>query len=162
MDTTHVKQTLDTLRAAAHELSAISQYRESAQALVRAADAMQAALDDAPIVKLVNCTPHPINLVTDEGEIVIPPSGDVARVSCSFAQIATLTVEGLAVPLLTSNPCEGGLQGLPQPQSNTMYVVSAATAAEAKLSGRHDCVSPAELVRDSEGKIVGCKSLLLP
>jgi hypothetical protein len=116
---------------------------------------------------IINCTPHAITLVSDhnvafdpksrsyklnEGEEVvikatIPPSGEVAR--CSMTEQIVGEVNG--TPLVKNT--YGQIEGLPEPQPDTFYVVSALVATAAK---RPDLLIPSRMVRDNEGKILGC------
>ena len=49
------------------------------------------------------------------------------------------------------------VEGLPEPQENTIYIVSALVAGAAK--DRDDLVIPNDIVRDDKGNIIGCKNL---
>ena len=49
------------------------------------------------------------------------------------------------------------IEGLPEPQENTIYIVSALVAGAAK--DRDDLVVPNDIVRDDKGRIIGCRSL---
>ncbi|ARF70806.1 hypothetical protein B7C51_25050 (plasmid) [Paenibacillus larvae subsp. pulvifaciens] len=51
----------------------------------------------------------------------------------------------------------GEVEGLPEPQDGIVYIVSALTAQAAK--DRNDLYVPDEQVRDSEGRIIGCRAL---
>ena len=47
--------------------------------------------------------------------------------------------------------------GLPEPEVGTCYIVS--QLVKNALPERDDLVVPAEVVRDADGNIIGCKSL---
>ena len=49
------------------------------------------------------------------------------------------------------------VKGLPEPQEDTYYIVSALVAGAAK--NRVDLLIPNDTVRDEQGRIVGCRSL---
>jgi len=106
-------------------------------------------------VKLVNLTPHEIKIVGENGEerLVIPPSGIVARVRTE--QTLVRYVNGIPIVRTTF----GDVEGLPEPQPNTLYIVSSLVAQAVPY--RNDVVapdtSPNGVVRDSEGKIIGVK-----
>ena len=53
--------------------------------------------------------------------------------------------------------------GLPDPAPSTFLIVSAITADAARKSGRNtdDLLLPTDLVRDSEGQIIGCYRLAI-
>lgn len=80
---------------------------------------------------IVNLTPHTIN-VTDG--VAIPASGQVARVQVTHVQVGL--VDGIAI----YQPTYGDLVGLPDPQPDTLFLVSGMVAAAAK---RQDVVAPA-------------------
>lgn len=106
-------------------------------------------------MKLVNLTPHALNVVTGADTLVtIEPSGDIARVSVQY------TIKGNCNGIPLYETIYGNLQGLPEPAEGTMYVVSTLVASAAKELGRDDILSPGELVRDENGQPVGCRGLV--
>ena len=91
-----------------------------------------------------NYTPHAITL--NDGKSFA--SEGLARVSANFS------------PFDENGVCEqqfGDVTGLPAPESDTLYIVSALVLTAAKQAGRTDCVAPAtghpECVRDENGFI---------
>lgn len=93
-----------------------------------------------------NFTPHKI--VLNSG-VEYAPTGVVARVYNSFTEA---DADGI---------CEvhyGAIEGLPFPQPNVRYIVSAMVLAAVKKLGRTDCVAPAtghpDCVRNDKGQIV--------
>jgi len=103
-------------------------------------------------MKIVNLTPHTVNI---EGGMSYPPSGQVARVSCSQKAIGVLP-DG--TPL---SRCEyGDVEGLPtHPEEGTMYIVSRLVLAASEWDvQRNDLLVPSDLVRDEEGRVIGCRS----
>jgi len=105
--------------------------------------------------RVVNLTPHTINVVCGV-EVAIPASGTVAR----CREISTPVGEVNGIPIVTKT--FGEVVDLPEPQEDTIYIVSALVAAAAVKAGRLDVVSPGDLVRDAEGKIIGCASFCRP
>ena len=99
----------------------------------------------------VNLTPHTLNIIRDGGEdIIIPPSGTVARCAVNRRQIGTID----GVPI---NATEfGAVEGLPDPAPGTYYIVSALVAQAVR--GREDVLITDDAVRDSSGRIVGCRA----
>lgn len=92
-----------------------------------------------------NLTPHTITL--KDGRSFA--SEGLARVSATFSKFDE---DGV---------CEqqfGAVTGLPDPEENTLYIVSALVLAAAKASGRTDCVAPAtghpDCGRNDQGFIV--------
>ena len=95
-------------------------------------------------MNFLNYTPHVINL--NDGTSYT--SQGVARVSASF----TSPVNGICSQQF------GDVEGLPEPQENTMYIVSFIVLSAALAQGRTDCVAPAsghpDTVRNERGHIV--------
>ena len=102
-------------------------------------------------MKLVNLTPHEINFVTSKGTITVEPSGEVARVSCKTEQV------GIIDRIPVTGNVYGKVEGLPEPEENTLYIVSSLVAG--RVPERADVCIPNEPVRNEKGQIVGCKSL---
>lgn len=103
--------------------------------------------------KLLNCTPHVINLITPSRVITLPPSGICPRVEEAFLGIA----EVAGVEVVESD--RGSVEGLPEPQDGVLLIVSR-MVADACSETREDLVSPGELVRDPQGRVIGCKNLI--
>ena len=80
-------------------------------------------------MKFVNYTPH--DIVLNDGTIY--PSLGSARVSAEFRQMNEI---------LYSQKF-GDIIGLPEPEENTIYIVSSIVLSAAKEAGRRDCVAPA-------------------
>ena len=104
-------------------------------------------------MNIINLTPHSINFVSADGQpvLTVPSSGTLARVSSRT--ITTGSVAGIPV----TETEFGSVEGLPEPQDGTVYIVSAIVAQRCK--GRNDVFIPNESVRDEKGRIIGCKSL---
>ena len=99
----------------------------------------------------VNLTPHVINVIGEGGTTVIPTAGTVARVSVNYT---TLRVEGGAEML---RPEFGEVLDLPEPQEGVIYIVSG--MVRSAVPDRLDVVSPGPLVRDEQGRPIGCEGL---
>lgn len=103
-------------------------------------------------LNIVNLTPHELNLRAANGIMVnVLRSGTVARVS--EQRDALPTVAGLSV----TRPAYGAVEGLPEPQPDTIYVVSALVLA--RCAGRNDVFAPGAAIRDDNGKIIGADGL---
>lgn len=103
-------------------------------------------------VQYVNLTPHEVALMPEGVEPVwFAPSGTVARI----AESAREGEGGRWIVTL------GDVEGLPDPQSGRVYIVSMPLlmALAAKGVHRTDVVYPFEQVRDGSGRIVGCRKL---
>jgi hypothetical protein len=105
-------------------------------------------------MNVVNLTPHAINIVDGEGKTTreYPPSGQIARLASRIERDGCLD-DG--TPL--SRQVFGQPEGLPDPAGDTAYIVSQLVVGAAP--DRRDLYYPAELVRDSAGRVVGCGSL---
>ena len=95
-------------------------------------------------MNFVNLTPHPV--VLNDGT-TFPPSGGVARVSATYSDFDS---NGVAVVNF------GDPVGLPDPQEDTMYIVSG--LLKQACPDRQDLVSPATghpaCRRDELGRIL--------
>lgn len=102
---------------------------------------------------IFNYTPHPITIVNNEGEVVrtIKPSG-LIRLKASTVN-AGFDIDG--IPVTTTQ--FGEPEGLPNVEEGIFYIVS--QLVKSALPSRKDLLVPAEVVRDSNGNILGCKSL---
>lgn len=103
-------------------------------------------------MKFVNLTPHDITVVGD-AQVVLPKSGSIARVAVSQVEVGR---EG-GIALFRTR--KGEVQGVPSPEEGTIYVVS--LVVREALPGRTDLASPGELVRDADGKPIGCRGLAI-
>jgi len=115
------------------------------------------AKQNIAIKELVNLTPHAINMMDDDANVicVIEPSGTLARVSVRTERTETLDFDG--VNLATSKSVYGDIEGLPDETDGVAYVVSSLVAQ--RVPERNDVFIPNESVRDEKGRIIGCKSL---
>ena len=102
-------------------------------------------------MKFVNLMPHAANLVTADGaEIVIPPSGTVARCAVDATHEV---IDGVRF----ARTIYGEASGVPDPQPDTIFIVSMLVAQQLK---RPDVVSPdggRDAVRNDAGQIVAVR-----
>ena len=105
------------------------------------------------MIKIINLTQHNVNIVNKEGKIikVFEPSGIVARCTQSTTTLGKIN----DIPITQST--FGEVEGLPQEEKNTFFIVSRLVLSACK--DRHDLLVPNELIRDENGNIIGCKSL---
>lgn len=101
-------------------------------------------------MQIVNLTPHTLNIHAGHNIVVIPPSGTVARVS--VVEKEQRPVSGIPVVKTTY----GEVENLPAPEAATIYIVSGMVEAQVD---RPDVYAPGPLLRDDEGKPIGCKGL---
>ena len=100
-----------------------------------------------------NLTPHTLNVRKADGTFLeLPPSGTVAR--RSVERVVVGEVDGITVYATKF----GHLEGLPEPDEDAIYIVSA-LAAQA-CAGRTDVLVPGEAIRDEAGRVIGCNGLV--
>jgi hypothetical protein len=102
-------------------------------------------------VNIVNLTPHAIVVRDGETEHVFPPSGMVARLRTEIRP--TLAIAGIHVV----STATVGVDGLPEPQQDTWYLVSSLVAQTVR---RPDLLSPdtgPTAIRDAQGQIVAVR-----
>ena len=104
-------------------------------------------------MKAINLTPHAIVVRVSGRDVVIPPSGQVARVSTKQVEVGVVEIDGVAVPVVVND--YGPVDGLPAPEPGTIYIVSGLVLS--RVGGRKDVVAPdtgSTAVRDGGGQIV--------
>lgn len=107
------------------------------------------------MTRLINLTPHAINLMAGDATITIQPSGVVARCATTRTQVDVLAVDGVQIPV--NQIGFGAVQGLPDPQDGVLFIVSSLVANAAK--DRQDLLTVDDAVRDAGGNIIGCRAL---
>lgn len=109
-------------------------------------------------MNIVNLTPHALNLMPQgpEGPVVtLPPSGQIARCAVDRVQVDTVAVDGIIVPVNQTR--FGEVSDLPDPQPDTIYVVS--TLVAQAVRDRQDVFIVDDVVRDDQGRIIGARAL---
>ena len=107
-------------------------------------------------MKVVNLTAHSINVILGEQNIAYPSEG-LARVKTEEKIIGT--VDGIPVVKTVYTTVEG----LPDPEEDTVYLVSTLVLQALKANGinRNDCLAPntglSGAIRDDQGRIIGVK-----
>ncbi len=105
--------------------------------------------------KIINLTPHTIKLYNEGGKLTlsVPPSGDVARCEVVRKKSGRLG----EIPLFTT--VFGEVVGLPDelPEDAFCFVVSG--LVRSALPHREDLWQPGELLRDGQGRVIGCVGL---
>jgi len=103
-------------------------------------------------MEFVNLTPHTINIHNESDELVltVPPSGKVARVAAPRRQFAQ--IDGVGIYTVAY----GEIEGLPAPQEGVRYITSGLVRTRAD---RSDVFSPGPLLRDEDGRPMGCIGL---
>lgn len=100
-----------------------------------------------------NLTPHAVRIMFSDGTERVYASDGLARVG--YESVVVDQIDGVEVVRITY----GTVEGLPEPDGETYYIVSQLTAAAARQNGRSvdDLLLTADLVRDDQGRIVGCR-----
>lgn len=108
--------------------------------------------------KIINLTPHTVNIVDETGKVTRSlPSQGIARAKQTAEVIGD--IDGIELVSMKY----GEPEDLPDPAEGQWYIVSIITANAAKAVGRDisDLLITADPVRDTDGRIIGCKRLAL-
>lgn len=97
--------------------------------------------------RILNLTPHTVTV----GGVEIGSSG-VARLQERNEEAGSVN----GIPLVRQ--VRGQVEGLPEPDNETLFIVSRPIFDA--LSGRNDLLAIGEVIRDSEGKVIGAKNLV--
>ena len=103
--------------------------------------------------KILNFTPHALNVVDLDGSVVTFQSVGVARVATSTVSVTPINGFGVVATAFAD------VAGLPSPQDGVYFVVSRLVLSA--CPGRTDLLCPGELIRDVDGNVVGCKGFSL-
>lgn len=111
-------------------------------------------------MRFINLTPHTLNVKASSGDFVtiLPDADGPARViydQLPPEQIRVGNFDSFEVTVAGS-PRE--IVNLPDPQPNIIFIVAKAVA-DAAPRHRGDLMSPGRLIRDADGKVVGCDGL---
>ena len=103
------------------------------------------------MAKLVNLTPHSINVLDKNNqEIMAIPSTGIARCTVVKENIGSVN----NIPINASK--FGEVEGLPEAQQDTIYIVSLLVAQA--VANRKDILIVDDTVRDEQGRIIGCRA----
>lgn len=98
---------------------------------------------------IINLTPHEVKVVKAECIKVYPASGNVARVATNSVKVGE--VDGVSLfKTVYVDP-----EGVPEPKENVLYIVSG--LVRTSYPNRTDLISPHGLIRDDEGRVIGCE-----
>lgn len=111
--------------------------------------------DGAAVVRLVNLTPHPVNIRIGDIEVALPASAAPARLTGTVEDVGMVRFEGLDVPLVKR--CFTGIEGLPAAAAGVLLIVSQLVVDF--VADRADLVTPTDLVRDDAGNVIACRAL---
>lgn len=99
----------------------------------------------------VSLLPHAVTILTSDGQMVIEPSGSVAR--CSQTEEFIMELDGVRV----TRQVLGEVTGLPPREEGVVFLVSRLVASA--VPDRDDLMFPGPLVRDERGVVTGCQGL---
>lgn len=110
-------------------------------------------------VRYINLTPHALYVKDLNGEYItiLPDAEGPARVIYDHLPPEQVTIGGSEVAVAVAGPVKE-IVGLPDPRPDMVFVVAKAVA-DAAPRGRGDLMSPGRLLRDAEGKVIGCDGL---
>lgn len=101
---------------------------------------------------IVNATPHAVNLVDDDGNVLRTFLPKISVRVASRCEVVG-TIDGIPIDSTTF----GEVEGLPEYQDDVYYIVS--RLVKQALPDRVDLLCPGQQQRDSAGRVIGCKSL---
>lgn len=103
-------------------------------------------------ILIVNKTPHTVYVYDDDSILLAEyqPDSVPVRIKADVKRIGDLA----EIPLTST--VYGDLEGLPDEQPGVYYIVSG--LVKAACPERKDLLVPSEQLRDSEGRVIGCKS----
>ena len=105
--------------------------------------------------KIINLTPHDVNIVSEDKIITIEAFKIVARCAQINQRIGEIETNKGSIPL--SRTQFGEVENLPEQDEDVLYIVS--RLVKDACPERPDLLVPNEIVRDETGRIVGCESL---
>jgi hypothetical protein len=106
-------------------------------------------------LKLINLTPHPVNIHKEDGRIVVvPTSGRVARVITKVTGEGHIDLDNVDIPVTIHTTLF--VTGLPPKQEGVIFIVSEYVQRFIPL--RRDIVSPTDVIRQ-KGRTTGCRGL---
>lgn len=105
--------------------------------------------------KLVNLTPHAVVYRNGEGKDFTFPSGGSARVDVIPGKSFTHSIEGVGDVVVNTPAPAGEVIGLPEPDGETIYIVSSIVLTHRSVAGRDDVVAPATGPNDGAIRVDG-------
>jgi len=109
------------------------------------------------VSRIINLTPHPVNIQTDSSIIEIPPSGKVERCVESITEIEPIEHNGIRIRAQVK--AFGKVENLPEAENGVIYVVSLPVAQAVK--NRPDVFTIGDAIRNEKGQVIGAKTLAI-
>lgn len=125
------------------------------------------------IEAIFNYTPHTINFYKEDDCVfnaktksydlvdadsqpwLVIPTKEAPIPRCTTSEVPDGTLGGIPMIKISF----GEVENLPPQQEGVLLIVSALCAAAGRKQGRTDLVTPAHMVRDHAGNILGCTAL---
>ncbi len=104
-----------------------------------------------PKFKLRNYTGH---VVHDAMGFMTYPAETMNVARCNYTMVPTGQTEDGSI-IYTAN--WESISGLPEPEEGVKYLVSSKVLNAALSLGREDCISVNDVIRNRDGKAIGCK-----
>lgn len=102
---------------------------------------------------IINKTPHPVHILDGDNNVIKTFHKDGELIRLKSETVRHSDIDG--VP--TSRTVFGNPEGLQDQVDGVYYIVS--QLVKSALPNRSDLLVPAEVVRDADGNIIGCRSL---
>lgn len=116
------------------------------------------------MTKIVNATPHPINVINTNGEtITFAPSDILPRVEVKQTEMRGKLFDPSGNKFSVYQREQGQVTGLPDQEFGTMYIVSNMVAIALK-NQREDLIVPdtgANAIRNEQGQIVAVQGFVI-
>lgn len=109
-------------------------------------------------MKVVNLLGYPVSYHNYNGDITEFPAGKGLPQKLTGTLTVVDTAEGINV-IKFVYPTTDAI-GIPKPAKDTFYIVSQQICQA--YPDRKDLVYPSNFVKNEEGKIIGCKMLVIP
>lgn len=109
-------------------------------------------------MKIINCTPHPINIVNPETKeilITFPKGKIVPRLKTGIENLGIIDYG--AIGIAVTRTTFGDVENLPEKKEGVILIVS--RLVKQVCTEREDLLVPGSLVRDEEGNVIGCEGL---
>ncbi|KKU03364.1 MAG: hypothetical protein UX06_C0042G0005 [Candidatus Giovannonibacteria bacterium GW2011_GWA2_45_21] len=110
------------------------------------------------MIKFKNLTPHTVGFQMPDGQILTFPSEGLARVDVLPGEAREIKLwNGQTMPV--NPPVKyGAVVGLPEPDGETVFIVSLIVITQPSVAGRTDVIAPATgpkdgAIRDAGGQI---------
>lgn len=106
-------------------------------------------------MEIVNLTPHTLNIHNENGDLALAvlPSGESARVQVNRVK----KMDRAGMPFFVTN--YGKVDGLPEYAHGDQVVYVVSGMVRSAVPDRVDVFQPGELLRDDDGRVIGCVGL---